>query len=60
LASKEKRRQVVYRADKITGPYEKKVLMEDNFLNFPYVGQGALIDDKNNNWYSLIFKTEME
>ena len=51
-----KRRQVVYRADKITGPYEKKVLMEDNFLNFPYVGQGALIDDKNNNWYSLIFQ----
>ena len=51
-----KRRQVVYRADKITGPYNKKVLMEDNFLNFPYVGQGALIDDKNNNWYSLIFQ----
>ena len=53
---KGKRRQVVYRADKITGPYEKKFLMEDNFLNFPYVGQGALIDDKNNNWYSLIFQ----
>ena len=53
---KGKRRQLVYRADKITGPYEKKVLMEDNFLNFPYVGQGALIDDKNNNWYSLIFQ----
>lgn len=53
---KGKRRQVVYRANNITGPYEKKVLMEDNFLNFPYVGQGALIDDKNNNWYSLIFQ----
>lgn len=36
---KGKRRQVVYRADKITNPYEKKFLMEDNFLNFPYVGQ---------------------
>ncbi|WP_029292504.1 glycoside hydrolase family 43 protein [Chryseobacterium hispalense] len=52
----EKRRQVVYRADKVTGPYEKKVVLEDNFLGFSYAGQGALIDDKNGNWYSLIFQ----
>ncbi len=51
-----KRRQVVYRADKIDGPYEKKVILEDNFNGFPYVGQGALIDDKNDNWYALIFQ----
>ncbi|MGC5743786.1 glycoside hydrolase family 43 protein [Chryseobacterium sp. NFX27] len=51
-----KRRQVVYRADKVTGPYEKKVILEDNFLGFSYAGQGALIDDKNANWYSLIFQ----
>ncbi|MCJ7935939.1 MAG: hypothetical protein MUW56_20500 [Chryseobacterium sp.] len=51
-----KRRQVVYRADKVTGPYEKKVVLEDNFLGFSYAGQGALIDDKNGNWYSLIFQ----
>lgn len=51
-----KRRQVVYRADKVTGPYEKKVILEDNFLGFSYAGQGALIDDKNGNWYSLIFQ----
>ncbi|WP_434981324.1 glycoside hydrolase family 43 protein [Daejeonia sp. YH14] len=50
------RRQVVYRADKIGGPYEKKVILEDNFNGFPYVGQGALIDDKNDNWYALIFQ----
>lgn len=29
-----KRRQVCYRADKITGPYEKKVILEDNFAGF--------------------------
>ena len=52
----EKRRQEVYRADKVTGPYEKKVILEDNFLGFSYAGQGALIDDKNGNWYSLIFQ----
>jgi len=51
-----KRRQVVYRADKVSGPYEKKVVLEDNFLGFSYAGQGALIDDKNGNWYSFIFQ----
>jgi len=51
-----KRRQEVYRADKVIGPYEKKVILEDNFLGFSYAGQGALIDDKNGNWYSLIFQ----
>lgn len=51
-----KRRQEVYRADQVTGPYEKKVILEDNFQGFSYAGQGALIDDKNGNWYSLIFQ----
>lgn len=51
-----KRRQEVYRSDKVTGPYERKVILEDNFLGFSYAGQGALIDDKNGNWVSLIFQ----
>lgn len=51
-----KRRQVCYRADEITGPYEKKVILEDNFAGFPYVGQGCLVDDKNGNWYAVIFQ----
>lgn len=50
------RRQVCYRADNITGPYEKKVILEDNFAGFPYAGQGCLIDDKKGNWYALIFQ----
>lgn len=50
------RRQVVYRADKVTGPYEKKVILEDNFAGFPYAGQGAIIDDAKGNWYGLIFQ----
>ena len=50
------RRQVCYRADKITGPYEKKVILEDNFAGFPYCGQGCIIDDENGNWYGLIFQ----
>ncbi len=51
-----KRRQVCYRADQITGPYEKKVILEDNYAGFPYVGQGCLVDDKNGNWYAVIFQ----
>lgn len=51
-----KRRQVCYRADKITGPYEKKVIIEDNFEGFGYIGQGCIIDDENDNWYGLVFQ----
>jgi beta-xylosidase len=50
------RRQVCYRADNITGPYEKKVILEDNFADFPYCGQGCITDDENGNWYGLIFQ----
>lgn len=51
-----KRRQVCYRADKITGPYEKKVILEDAFDGFPYVAQGTIIDDGKGNWYGVIFQ----
>lgn len=51
-----KRRQVCYRADKITGPYEKKVILEDNFAGFPCVGQGCIVDDAQGNWYGVIFQ----
>jgi beta-xylosidase len=50
------RRQVCYRADKITGPYEKKVILQDNFAGFPYCGQGTIVDDANGNWYGIIFQ----
>ena len=51
-----KRRQVCYRADKITGPYEKKVILEADFGGFPYVGQGCIVDDAKGNWYGVIFQ----
>lgn len=51
-----KRRQVCYRADKITGPYEKKVILEADFGGFPYVGQGCIVDDAKGNWYGIIFQ----
>lgn len=50
------RRQVCYRADKITGPYEKKVILNDALNGFPYAGQGTIVDDANGNWYGVIFQ----
>lgn len=50
------RRQVCYRADHITGPYEKKVILESEFGGFSYVGQGTIVDDAKGNWYGFIFQ----
>ena len=50
------RREVCYRADNIAGPYEKKVILEDNFAGFPFCGQGCIVDDEKGNWYGLIFQ----
>ncbi len=44
------RRQVCYRADKITGPYEKHVILDDAFNGFPYVGHGPIVDDAIGYW----------
>ncbi len=51
-----KRRQLCYRASRITGPYEKKVILCDNYAGFPYVGQGTIVDDAQGNWYGWIFQ----
>lgn len=51
-----KRRQVCYRSDHITGPYEKKVILEDSFGGFGYVGQGTIVNDPQDNWYGIIFQ----
>lgn len=51
-----KRKEVCYRADKITGPYEKKTILLSDFGGFPYVGQGTIIDDVQGHWYGVIFQ----
>lgn len=50
------RRQVCYRADNITGPYEKKVILQDDFAGFPYCGQGTIVDGPDGKWYGVIFQ----
>ncbi|QMU27113.1 glycoside hydrolase family 43 protein [Adhaeribacter radiodurans] len=42
---------VIHRADKITGPYEGRVGLQD--LG---VAQGGLIDDPKGNWYAYLFR----
>ena len=56
------RRQLCYRADHITGPYGKAVILEDNYAGFPYVGQGTIVDtpppsgETEGAWYGIIFQ----
>lgn len=50
------RRQLCYRADSITGPYEKKVVLQSEFGGFPYVGQGCLVDGVDGDWWGMIFQ----
>ncbi|UCG55987.1 MAG: glycoside hydrolase 43 family protein [Phycisphaerales bacterium] len=45
------RTQIVHRADKITGPYEGKVVLKDQG-----VAQGGLIDTPEGDWYALLFQ----
>ncbi len=42
---------IVHRADKITGPYEGRVVLEDRGI-----AQGGLIDTPEGNWYAYLFR----
>lgn len=50
------RRQLCYRADKITGPYEKMTVLKDNFAGFPNLAQGCIVDGKDGDWWAVIFQ----
>lgn len=45
------RTQLVHRADKITGPYEGRVVLQDEG-----VAQGCLIDTPEGDWYAVLFQ----
>jgi beta-xylosidase len=45
------RTQIIHRADKITGPYEGRVVLHDQG-----VAQGCLIDTPEGDWYALLFQ----
>jgi beta-xylosidase len=45
------RTQIIHRADKITGPYESKLILQDQG-----VAQGCLIDTPDGKWYAILFQ----
>jgi len=45
------RTQIIHRADRITGPYEGKVVLQDKG-----VAQGCLIDTPDGKWYAVLFQ----
>jgi beta-xylosidase len=45
------RTQLVFRADKITGPYEGRVFLHDQG-----VAEGCMIDTPNGGWYAMLFQ----
>lgn len=45
------RTQLIFRADKLTGPYEGRVALQDQG-----VAQGGLIDTPQGDWYALLFQ----
>jgi len=45
------RTQIVHRADKLTGPYKGKVVLQDKG-----VAQGCLIDTPDGKWYAVLFQ----
>ena len=50
------RQQLAYRAKSLEGPWEKRVILKDNFDRFGYVGQGTVVDGKHGEWWGLIFQ----
>jgi len=52
------RREVCYRADRIDGPYRKKIILETPFESYGGVGQGCLVGDDRSDrgWMALIFQ----
>jgi len=45
------RTQIIHRADRITGPYEGKVVLQDKGI-----AQGCLIDTPDGKWYAVLFQ----
>ncbi len=61
------RREVCYRADSLTGAWEKKVIIEAPFEEYGGAGQGCIVngnsnagdldnDDDESNWWALMFQ----
>lgn len=50
------RRQLAYRSRSLSGPWQKQVILDDNFDGLGGVGQGTIVDDTQGKWYGIIFQ----
>lgn len=52
-----RRREVCYRSKNLLGPYERKIILDDDmgFAN-QGVAQGGLLDNGAGNWYAMLFQ----
>jgi beta-xylosidase len=52
-----RRRQVCYRSANLLGPYERKIILDDDmsYHNFG-IAQGAIFDTEAGTWYSMLFQ----
>lgn len=52
-----RRRQVCYRSTELLGPYERKIVLDDDLGYFNKgIAQGAIIDTEAGDWYALLFQ----
>ncbi|WP_238649473.1 glycoside hydrolase 43 family protein [Paenibacillus piscarius] len=52
-----RRRQLCYRSRELLGPYERRVILDDNIgYENRGVAQGGLVDTEDGDWYAVLFQ----
>lgn len=52
-----RRRQLVYRSRELLGPYEHRILLEDDLGYHNHgVAQGGIVDSETGEWYAVLFQ----
>lgn len=52
-----RRRQVCYRSKNLLGPYERRVILDDDMGYFNKgIAQGAIVDTPRGDWYAVLFQ----
>lgn len=53
----QRRRQICYRSKELLGPYERKIVLDDDLgYHNKGVAQGGLFDTPNGDWYAMLFQ----
>ncbi|RIX59197.1 glycoside hydrolase [Paenibacillus nanensis] len=52
-----RRRQICYRSKELLGPYERRIVLDDDLgYHNKGVAQGGLLDTPNGEWYAMLFQ----